>query len=288
MKILKTLLILLTLIFYSCGSDLSYEQQVKNYTFYINKSDSLIKIENYKDAIRYSNSAIEITDTVPIAFYLKGLASYKLNWLDAAEDNFSKVIEIEGPTSFAYKDRAKVYFKNDDSDFIDDIDVFIKNNPNDEEALKLKRDYFEKKEDYDEAITEYNLAISKNKNDISLLAKRADLFFKNGEYKNSIKDYEQILKLNPDNENIKTKKDNILSLMNKNSNRNILIAILISIYLIYVTISIFILKPLVNKKAVSQIGGEFEISKDSLIWILPIILTITFFILLFTNSIPNF
>jgi tetratricopeptide (TPR) repeat protein len=288
MKILKTVIILSILVLFSCGSDLSYEQQVKNYTFYINNSDSLIKIEKYKDAIRYSNSAIEITDTLPIAIYLKGLASYKLNWLEEAEDNFSQVIEIEGQTSRAYKDRAKVYFKTDDSDFIDDIDVFIKNYPNDEEALKLKRDYLENKEDYDEAITEYNLAIGKNKNDISLLVKRADLYFKNGNYQKSIQDYEQILKLNPDNENIKTKKDNILLLMNKNSNRNILIAIFISIYLIYIAISIFILKPIVNKKAISQIGGKFEISKDPLIWILPIILIITFFTLLFTNSIPTF
>lgn len=288
MKQLKLLFIFSLLIFSSCSSDLSYEQQVKHYTFYINKSDSLIKIEKYKDAIRYSNSAIEITDTVAIAIYLKGLASYKLNLLEEAEDNFSKVIEIEGQTSGAYKDRAKVYFKNGDSDFIDDIDIFIKNHLNDEEALKLKRDYLENKEDYDEAITEYNLAISKNKNDISLLTKRADLYFKNGDYEKSIKDLEQILKIEPDNPSIKTKKENILSLINNNSNRNIFLATLILFYLIYVVISFRVLKPLVKKKAKSQIGGKYELSKDPLIWILPIILTITFFTLLFTNTIPNF
>lgn len=288
MKILKTLLILLSLILFSCGSDLSYEQQVKNYTFYVNKSDSLIKTEKYKEAIRYSNSAIEITDTLPIAIYIKGLASYKLNWLEEAEDNFSKVIEIEGQTSVAYKDRAKVYFKNDDSDFIEDIEIFIKNYPNDDEAHILKRKYFEKKNNFEEAIKEYNIAIKKDENNIGLLTKRADLYFKNGDYEKSIQDYDQILKINPDNENIKIKKDNILSLMNNNSNRNIFLAILISFYLIYVVISFRILKPLVNKKAISQIGGTFELSKDPLIWILPIILSIIFFTLLSTNSIPNF
>lgn len=288
MKLPKNLLILVTLIIFSCSSDLSYEQQVKNYTLYINKSDSLIKKEKFKEAISYSNAAIEITDTVPIALYLKGLACYKLDWLEEAEENFSKVIEIEGNTSGAYKDRAKVFLKNDDSDFIDDIDVFLKNYPNDEEALTLKRDYLENKEDYDEAISEYNLAISKNKNDISLLTKRADLYFKNGDYEKSIQDYEQILELNPDNEKIKIKKNDILSLIDNNSNRNILIAILISFYLFYLALSFFILKPLTNKKAISQIGGEFELSKDPLIWVLPILLTITFFVLLLTNLIPNF
>lgn len=288
MKLSKTLLILSTIIFFSCSSDESYEQQVKNYTEFINKSNTSLKEEKYREAIIYSDKAIAITDTVPIAIYIKGLALFKLNMFEEAEESFSKVIEIEGETSGAHKDRAKVYLKNDDNDFIDDINIYLKNHPNDEESLILKREYLENKEDFKNAINEYNLAINKNKNDISLLTKRAELYFKNGEYENSIKDYEQILVLNPENENIKTKKNDILSLMNKNSNRNYFIIILISIYLIYVAISFLLFKPLVNKKAVTQIGGEFEVSKDPLIWILPILLTITFFTLYFSNLIPNF
>lgn len=288
MKTFKTVIIFSLFIFFSCGSDLNYEQQIKNYNYYVNKSDSLIKIKKYKESFGYSNAAIEITDTIPNAFYLKGIASFKLNWFEESKDFFSEVIEIEGEKSLAYKDRAKVYFKTGDSDFLDDIEIFIKNYPNDEEALKLKRDYLESKEDYDNAITEYNLAISKNKNDTLLLAKRANLFFKNGDYKKSIIDYEQILKLYPNNENIKTKRNNILLLINKNNNRNILIGLLVAIYIIYIVISFFVLKPIVNKKAINQIGGEFELLKDPLIWGLPIILTITFLTLLFTNLIPNF
>ena len=288
MKISKTLIVLSTLIYISCSSDVSYEQQVKTYNLYTKKTDSLIELKKYNEAMYYIDSAIEITDTVPVAIYLKGFASYKLNRLEAAEENFTKAIEMEGEKSGTYKDRAKVYLKMGDSDFLDDINIHIKNYPNDEEALKLKRDYLENKENYDDAITEYNLAISKDKNDINLLTKRADLYFKNGEYEKSIKDYEQILVLNPENENIKTKKNDILLLINKNSNRNYFILILISIYLIYVAISFLLLKPLVNKKAITQIGGEFEVSKDPLIWILPILLAITFFTLYFSNLIPNF
>lgn len=288
MKLPKILFILSALIFFSCGSDLSYEQQVTNYNFYVKKSDSLIEQKKYNEAMSYINSAIKITDTVPIAIYLKGFVSYKLDHFEDAEENFSKAIEMEGEKSKTYKDRAKVYLKMGDSDFLDDISIHIENYPNDEEALKMKRDYLENKEDYDDAITEYNLAIIKNKNDITLLTKRADLYFKNREYKKSIKDYEQILVLNPENENIKTKKNNILSLMNKNSNRNYFIIILISFYLIYVTISFLIFKPFVKKKATNQIGGEFEISKDPLIWALPIILTIIYIVIYSIDIIPNF
>lgn len=288
MKLSKTLYVLFTLIFFSCSSDISYEQQVKTYNLYTKKTDSLLDLKKYNEAMSYINAAIEITDTVPIAIYLKGFASYKLNRLDDAEESFSKAIELEGEKSKTYKDRAKVYLKMGDSDFLDDINIHIENYPNDEEALRLKREYLEDKEDYNEAINEYNLAISKNEKDISLLTKRADLYFKNGDYEKSIIDLEHILKLKPDNESIKAKKHNILSLINYNSNRNIFLTILISFYLTYIVISFRILKPLVNKKAINQIGGTFELSKDPLIWFLPIILTITFFTLLFTNSIPNF
>jgi tetratricopeptide (TPR) repeat protein len=288
MKSLKIAFLLLVVVFYSCGSDLSYEQQIKNYNFYVNKSDSLIKNENYRKSISYSNAAIEISDTLAIAIYLKGLASFKLNWLEEAEDNFSEVIDIEGDKSSSYKDRAKVFFKKNDNDFIDDINIYLKSYPNNEEAHILKRKYFEKNGNFEKAIEEYNLVLKKEPNNIDLLTKRGDLYFKNGDYSPSVNDYEQVLKLNPQNDKIKRKKSNILSLINKNSNRNILIIILISFYLIYVAVSFLILKPLVNKKAINQIGGEFEMSKDSLIWVLPIILTIVFIVLFFSNLIPNF
>ena len=48
----------------------------------------------------------------------------------------------------------------------------------------------------------------------------------------------------------------------------IILIVLISIYLIYLAISYYLLKPLAYKKASNQIGGKFEISSDPLIWIL--------------------
>jgi tetratricopeptide (TPR) repeat protein len=288
MKLSQIILFFSLLIIFNCSSDLSYEQEVKNYNLYVKKSDSLFELNKYKEALIYINYAIEITDTVPTAIYLKGFANYKLNRLDDAEEDFSKAIELEGEKSKTYKDRAKVYLKMGDSDFLDDINVHLENYPNDEEALVLKRTYLENKEDYDEAINEYNIALNKSKNDVSLLTKRAELYFKNGDYQKSVQDYEQILQLNPVNEDVKLRIDEISSLMNNNSNRNIFIGILIACYLVYLAISFFILKPLVYKKAVNQIGGKFIVSKDPLIWIMPIFLISLFLVLYLSNFIPNF
>lgn len=288
MKKTKNYLILYLLILASCGPDLSYKQELKNYNIYATKSDSLIKIKNYKKAIGYSSAAIEITDTLPRAIYLEGIALNELNWLDKAEESFSKVIEIEGQKSKAYKDRAKVYFKKGDSDFVSDIEIFIKNYPDDEEAHLLKRKYFEKKNDFAEAIKEYDIILKKDKDNIPFLIKRSDLYFKNGDYQKSINDLNRILKLKPNNKNIKEKKKTIISLMNNKSNRNILILLLILFYAIYVLLSFRVLKPLANKKALNQVGGIFEISKDPLIIILPIILSLIYFVMITTNLIPNF
>lgn len=288
MKLIRTVFIASILSFFSCSSEMTYEQKVSKYLELSNKSSSLIEEGKYKESIDYSKAAIDITDTLPAAIYLKGLALLKLNKLEEAEEDFSKVIEIEGYSSKAYKERAKVYFKTGDSDFIDDIDTFLENHPENEEAHILRRDYLEKKGDYDGAINEYSLAITKHKDSIELLNKRANLYFKNGDYQKSVQDYEMILKKDPENKKVKARKAEILALMDTNGNRNIFIAILISIYLIYGSLSYFILKPLVAKKAITQIGGELEVSKDPLIWLLPILLTSLFVYFLYNDLIPKF
>lgn len=283
----KITILILSLFILSCGDGLTYEQKVKKYNYYTKKSDSLIEIQEYTQALSYINAAIKITDTVPIAFYLKGFASYKLNLLEEAEDNFSIVIKMEGANSKTYKDRAKVYLKNGDRDFLDDINIHIKNYPNDEEALVLRREYFEKRQDFKGAINEYSIAIEKNKNDIGLLTKRADLYFKNGAYVKSIQDYKTLLKLESNNDFFINRKSEIEKLISYKSNRNKFIYILLGIYLIYLPISFFVLRPLVVKKAQNQIGGKFKIKLDPLIWSLPIILFIIFVVSYYMDFIPT-
>ncbi len=67
----------------------------------------------------------------------------------------------------------------------------------------------------------------------------------------------------------------------------IILILLISIYLIYLAISYFLLKPLAYKKASNQIGGKFEISSDPLIWILPILFAFIFWALIYNGIIPK-
>lgn len=280
--------LIVALIFISCGSDKSYNEQIKEYNFYTRKADSLNKSKNFEESYKYSNSAIAITDTLSKAFYTKGISFFKLNYLEDAEESFNEVIDIEGDGSVAFKNRALVHLKNNDSDFLDDIDNYLKFHPEDEEAHQYRREYFENKEDYDNAIEEYNLAIEKHKDSLELYFKRSNLLYLNGDFDEAIKDYESVLVLNPGNQLALTKKENLLQEMNKKDNLLIFIGLLFLTYILYVPISFFILKPIVLKKATNQIGGNFAVKKDPLIWFLPILLVVFYTVIYFTNLIPNF
>ena len=285
---MKKLIIICFIFFFNCGSDLSYNEQIRDYEYNVQKADSLFKTEKYKESIIYSDAAIKVSDTLAIAIYLKGLASFKLNWFDIAEENFSKVIDIEGETSGAYKDRAKVFFKQKDNDFIDDIDDYLKFYPENEEAHELKRKYFEEQEEYDSAITEYSFTIEKHKDSVELYVKRSKLYYLNGDFDEALVDFDRILSLNPNNTEFLEKKKELISKMHKSDNTIILISILIISYIFYLLISIFLLKPLVFKKARNQIGGEFVILKDPIIWVLPMVLLTIFLVMYFIDYIPNF
>lgn len=285
----RKLLIPISLFFtMSCGDGLTYEQKIKKYNFYISKTDSLIQIKDYKKAVAYSNSAIEISDTLPAGFIRKGFASFELNWLDVAEENFDKAIKIEGKQSEVYKLRALVHLKNNDSDFLNDINVYLENHPDDLEAIELRRNYYEEKNDLKSAIKEYSTAIKIDPNNGDLILKRAELFLKNGNWDEAMQDYETILKLDPHNDFVLDKKREIEKLKNDKSNRNTFIFLLGGIYIAYLIISLFVLKPIITRKIKNQIGGEFSIKRDPLIWALPIVLLLIFVVFYFMEIIPTF
>lgn len=285
-KIIYTIIV--TLLLLSCGSDLSYQDQIKNYNYLVNKADSLISVENYNEAYQYANSAIEITDTLPNAFFAKGTAFYRQNRFEKAEENFDEVIDIEGDKSRAYKSRALVYLKMKDSDFLDDIDTYLESYPDDEGAHELRRDYFEAENDFDKAIEEYNITIKTHKDSVELYIRRSEMYLKNKDYDETLDDYNMVLSMRPDSPDIKSKKTLLEKKLNSNKNKNIFIGILIIGYIVYLLLSFLVLKPLVLKKAATQIGGEYNVSRDPLVWILPILLLMVFIALRTFDLIPNF
>lgn len=288
MKRFKVLLILLGLfLLSSCGSDISYQEQINNYNKFVDKANLLIETGNYREAFPYANSAIEITDTLPSAFVSKGTALYHLSKLKDARKSFDKVIKIEGAKSPAYKSRALVHLKNKNSNFLDDINVYLENYPGDEEAIELRRTYYEDKNDLKNAIREYSTAISSNPDNNDLIFKRAELYFKNKDWDASLKDLETILKLDPNNNFVIGKKREIEKILHNKSKRNNFILFLIGVYLAYLIISLLILRPIISKKIQNQVGGAVSLKGDLLIWLLPILLLLIYVIYYKMDIIPS-
>ena len=142
-----TLYVVLFLLF-NCGSNFTQQEQIRVYNYYIKKANSFNDIQNYKASIAHCNLAIQVTDTLSIAFKTKGIALYNLNFLDDALENFNKAISLEGETSEILKNRALVHLKNKDSYFLKDIETYLNHHPNDEEAIMLRRDYYENISNY--------------------------------------------------------------------------------------------------------------------------------------------
>ena len=191
---LRQAVICISIIFFvGCKSDLSHEEQIKKYNYFISNADSLTVAGKYKDAIALSDSAIKITDTLSKSFHVKGIASLNLGMLDVAEDNFTEVINLEGDKSTAYKERALVYLKTNNSDCLDDIDHYLENYPNDLDAHLIRRNYTEKNGKLEDAIIEYSLSINKDKYNLDLYKKRGNIYYKNGDYEEALADYKTVL-----------------------------------------------------------------------------------------------
>ncbi|MBE7628499.1 tetratricopeptide repeat protein [Tenacibaculum piscium] len=266
--------VFIVLISISCSTELTSEQKKELCNTHMIQAKNSLHQGDYQNVITHVNTIIEINETIPRAFLLKGIASTNLKMLDQAAENFEKVIELEGESSKAYKNLAYVYYLKNDADFEDAIKKYLIYHK-DEEAHALKRVYFEQKEDFDNAINEYSLAINKEQNNTELYLKRADLYHKNGDLENALTDFETVLKISPNNKSAKKNKKELLVKLNKSHDTMVLFWSLLGFYIIYVLVSFFVLKPIVVEKA-KKLGGEISYKKDALIWILPILLFIIF------------
>lgn len=198
----KILISLLSLLLISCGSKLSYEEQIDQYNTMIRTGDSLYKNKEYSKAIIRFNDAIKITDTLSTAFLRSGMTNLSMKNYDEAKENYSDAINIDGEKSVAYKGRALAnYYSIEYDDFIDDINIYITNNKFDMEAYSLRGDYYGDNEDYENAVNDYSICIKNNPNNSAYYLKRGNVYAIDGKNDLSISDYKIYTKLTPNQNN---------------------------------------------------------------------------------------
>ena len=130
-------------------------------------------LSNFKGAISKLNEAIDITDTISKALFLRGKCYQSKNLFEKAEKDYSKVIDIEGKESVAYQNRAVNYLRQDERvDFKDDIDHYISYHKNDVNALKIRADHYVLGEDYENAISDFTTLINLQPNNANFYFSR--------------------------------------------------------------------------------------------------------------------
>jgi len=197
------------LFFTSCSESITYEEKISLYNSFYNQGDSLSKTNNYKDAILKLNEAIDITDTIGKALFLRGKCYQSIKQFEKADKDYSNVIDIEGKKSVAYKNRAINSFKlGEHDDFKDDIDNYILYHKHDANALILRADHYIFKENYENAISDFTTLIYLQPNNADFYLSRGNLFALLDKKSESITDYEKYILIsnNKDNSEIYYKK----------------------------------------------------------------------------------
>ena len=191
--------LLLSLSLISCGPKETYEQQITQYNLLVSEARTFYSKGFYEEALSSATDAIKITDTLAPALLENGYANLALNKWKDARNNFSDAIDIEGERSIGFRGRAiSNYFSNEKSDFIDDINTYIKHNSRDEYAHSLRADYFVEKREYKNAIKDYTICLSLAPNNSDYYLKRGNTYAMLLDNLASIADYENYTRLNPD------------------------------------------------------------------------------------------
>src|SRR5690606_36520069 len=124
---------------------------------YIGLAHSNMKLNKYEDALKHADKALELSPDNIEALRVRSATNEANKNLQAAIDDYSKIVLIEPSTVYHYITRAELYEK-------------IGQNPN--------------------AIADYTKAISINKENANLYFKRGALHEKMSNFKAAIKDYE--------------------------------------------------------------------------------------------------
>ena len=175
---------------------------------YINLAVSLIKLENYKTAIKYLNILLKTKTDIAETYYLLAYANYRqLFGQNMSEENIKhmislleKSIELNESYSSAYYLRGEIYerigqYENARNWYTKALSSGIENT---EIFYGLIAHSYFKENNFDAAIEYYEKAIQSNKNYISAYCNMADIYAMQKNYYEAEKIYLQVLETNRD------------------------------------------------------------------------------------------
>ena len=152
--------------------------------------------------IKYCTAAIESAglpqESLPVAFYRRGLAYYAKLDYDHAMEDYNRSIELSPNFAQAFNNRGVIF--NDRGYFdraIQDYDQAIRMNPQYALAIYNRANAYKGKGEFDRAIQDYDQSIKMNPNYAPAFNNRGNAYYGKGEFDRAIKDYDSAVRMNP-------------------------------------------------------------------------------------------
>ena len=158
----------------------------------------LISEENFEEAIKLCDEAIEKDDKDEEAYFYKANCKFELKDYNSAIEDLNKAIEINPNDEKSYSNRglSKSYLRKYEES-IEDYNKSIEINPNNEMAY-INRGFAKSNlGKYEESIEDYNKVIELNPNNEKAYFSRGLSKSYLRKYKESIEDYNKAIEINP-------------------------------------------------------------------------------------------
>ena len=197
--------------------DLNKAITINKYMFrtHLNLGQCYYELKDYETSIKTYKNALDLMQTVKSSdkisneiknslneylFYLElGLIHFNTRKLDLAENSYSRVIELTNG-KVGYSERAQVYLlTNDLTKAMNDLQIVIKDNPQDYRPYDYLGRYYMMHKDYAKATDSYTKAIDLGKKSsfgFLLYFNRGNAYYYNKDYKHAIEDFSKTIELN--------------------------------------------------------------------------------------------
>lgn len=190
---LSNTLYLLVLIFIACNS-----QKKKDAADFFLKANKALQQNNYAEAIRFYNEAIDKNEAFADAYLNKGICLFKLNQPQDAIEVLTKAIEVDPTLVQANLVRSEIYLRLGNLQSSEaDLNAISKVYKDSSSYFLIHGDLLQAKNDNAGALADYERALNLNAGNVEALVNRGALYYAMHAIPEAKKDFLAASRLNP-------------------------------------------------------------------------------------------
>ncbi len=164
-------------------------QNPKYYEAYLLQSKTFYNLGRFSESLVSAENAVSAKGTA-YAYFLKGMAEFKLNDIKSAESDFEKAIVKDKFYPEAYLALAKLQLQNGQyQKAIENCSYVIMNDRNNTDAYITRSRAYNKLKELEKTISDISKAISIDSVNSDYYMIRGDCYFEYGQFQNAITDY---------------------------------------------------------------------------------------------------